>query len=178
MNKVEHYRNILKSLETWDAFLLQESGLPGPRANLELVQAAAEEGDESTFLRFLSFGPGEAPTNFPQEFLAVCGVVGLGRLVAEGKTGFLDLLRQCASDPRWRIREGVAMALQRYGEANMDSLLQEMERWSLGSLLEKRASAAALCEPKLLQKEAQVKRVLEILEQITESVSNVEDRKS
>ena len=170
MNKVEHYRQMLRTLDDWDSFLLQESGLPGPRGNLELVQAVADEGDEPLFRRLLSFGPDQAPTNSPHGFLAVCGVVGLGRLLAEGQTEVLETLRQCASDPRWRIREGVAMALQRWGEADMDALLQAMAEWSEGNPLEKRAAAAALCEPKLLRAREHAQRTLQMLDRITRSV--------
>jgi hypothetical protein len=49
--KVQEYRETLRGLESWEAFLLAESGLPGPRANLELVQAAGEEAGESLLLR-------------------------------------------------------------------------------------------------------------------------------
>ena len=70
------------------------------------------------------------------------------------------------------------MALQRLGKVDMDSLLQEMEDWSQGNLLEKRAAAAALCEPNLLREEKQVERVLQILDEITASIQGVEDRKS
>jgi len=178
VKKVEHYRETLATLENWDSFLLEESGLPGKRANLELAQAVAGEGDQELFERFLSFDPEKAPTNSPHEFLAFCGVVGLGRLLSEGKTELLKTLRLYASDPRWRIREGVAMALQRLGAANMDLLLREMERWSEGNLLERRAAAAGLCEPKLLREKKHVKRVLQILSEITASIEDVENRRS
>jgi hypothetical protein len=178
MSKADEYRETLGTLENWDLFLLKESGLPGRRGNLELAQAVADEGDEELFERYLSFDPGKAPVNSPYEFLAFCGVVGLGRLLSEGKRKVLKTLRLCASDPRWRIREGVAMALQRLGTVDMDSLLQEMEEWSKGNLLEKRAAAAALCEPKLLSEEKHVIRVLQILDQITASIQSVEDRRS
>jgi hypothetical protein len=177
MNKVDEYRETLRTLENWDLFLLRESGLPGPRGNLELAQAVADEGGEELFERYLSFDPGKAPVNSPHEFLAFCGVVGLGRLLSEGKK-VLKTLRPYASDPRWRIREGVAMALQRLGKVDMDSLLQEMEKWSEGNSLEKRAAAAALCEPSLLREEKHVERVLQILDEITASMQNVEDRRS
>src|SRR5574340_436395 len=104
MKKADHYREKLKTLEDWTLFLLKESGLPGPRGNLELAQAVADEGNEKLFTRFLSYNPEKAPTNSPYEFLAVCGAVGLGRLVAEGKRRHLKTLRAHASDPRWRIR--------------------------------------------------------------------------
>jgi hypothetical protein len=65
MRKAERYRHKLRALEDWDEFLLQESGLPGPRANLELAQAVADEGDEVLFQRFLAHDPAKAPTNSP-----------------------------------------------------------------------------------------------------------------
>jgi hypothetical protein len=177
MKKTEEYRETLRHLTEWDSFLLAESGLPGPRGNLELAQAVADEGDEATFLRYLAFDAERAPTNTPQEFLAFCGVVGLGRLVAEGHKEYLATLRRCASDPRWRTREAVAMALQRLGDADMDGLLHEMESWSRGTALEQRAAAAALCEPRLLRNKEQVAHVLRILDEITASIRQAGDRK-
>ena len=148
MNKSDHYRQILKTLPDWEPYLLQESGLPGPRGNLELAQVVADEGNRRLFEHFLTF----------------CGVVGMGRLLAEGDASLLNVLRPYASDPRWRLREGVAMALQRLGKVDMPALLAAMQTWSTGNWLEKRAAAAALAEPALL--------ALEILDRITTSMEN------
>jgi hypothetical protein len=192
MNKVDAYREELRTLDGWDSFLLEESGLPGRRANLELAQAVAAEGDEDLFRRLLSYDADRAPTNSPHEFLAFCGVLGLGKLLAEGDRTVLKTLRLHASDPRWRIREAVAMALQRLGAVDMDALLEEMERWSKGNLLERRAAVAALCEPNQLREEGHieeracpehgrtsvVERVLQILDAVTASLEHVEDRRS
>lgn len=177
MKKVELYIEKLKNINDWDTYLMQESGLPGPRGNLELIQAVAEIGDEERFLHLISFTPEKAPVNSQQEFLSACGTVGLGRLITEGKLEYLKLLRSLASDSRWRTREGVAMALQIYGESHMDELIDEMKTWLEGNHYEKRAAATALCEPKLLNEKDQVVRVLEILDKITQSIVNVEDRK-
>lgn len=178
MNKTETYRAKLKTLKTWDAFLLKEPGLPGPRGNIELAQAVADEGDAALYTRYLAYDAARAPTNSPYEFLAFCGVVGLGRLVAEGQTQHLAALRARASDSRWRVREGVAMALQRVGDRDMTRLLREMKKWSKGNLLEQRAAAAALCEPRLLCDPKQIEQVFAILDTITASITRVEDRKS
>ncbi|MBZ0288953.1 MAG: hypothetical protein K8I30_15150, partial [Anaerolineae bacterium] len=178
MSKVDEYREILRGLEDWDAYLLAESGLPGPRGNLELAQAAADEGDETRFRHWLTFTAELAPTNTPEEFLAFCGAVGLGKLLAEGRHDVLETLRARASDARWRSREAVAMALQRWGDVDMDALIDEMESWSKDNCLEQRAAAAALCEPRLLKKPGQVERVLNILDAITASIESVCDRKS
>jgi hypothetical protein len=170
MSKADEYRSKLRTLASWDTFLLKESGLPGPRGNLELAQVVADEGDRELFERYTAYTHDQAPVNSPYEFLAFCGVVGLGRLLAEGDAGLLKTLRTHASDPRWRVREAVAMALQRFGDKNMDQLLAGMQEWSTGMPLEQRAAAAALCEPRLLGQARHARAVLQILDRITASL--------
>jgi hypothetical protein len=116
--------------------------------------------------------------NSPYEFLAFCGVVGLGRLLAEGDAGVLPTLRRFASDPRWRLREGVAMALQRQGDVDMALLLSEMRLWAKGNPFEQRAAAAALCEPRLLHQAKHAGAVLRLLDRIMASVARADDRRS
>jgi hypothetical protein len=176
MSKIDDYREILSRLEYWDDYLRAESGLPGPRGNLELAHAAADLGDRERFEHFLSFDAACAPVNSPDEFLAFCGIEGLGKLIAEGQTDLWPTLRVCASDPRWRAREGVAMALQRIGRVNMETLLDKLETWATGDWLEMRAVAAGLAEPILLQEEKHILRVLALLDRITTAVENAKER--
>ena len=70
------------------------------------------------------------------------------------------------------------MALQRWGDADMDGLLAEMTDWAAGNPLEQRAAAAALCEPRLLREPEHAAAVLRILDGITASIPQVTDRKS
>ncbi len=175
--KTENYRQQLRDLSDWDSFLLKESGLPGPRANLELVEAVADEGTLDLFQRYLTYTLDRASTNSPEVFLTVCGVVGLGRLLAEGDDAQLAVLHDCANDPRWRVREGVAMGLQRWGDVDMPALLKAMSAWAKGTLLERRAAAAAVCEPRLLKDPKHAKRVLKLLDTITASIVREKDRK-
>lgn len=170
MTKSDTYRALLPTLADWDAYLLAESGLPGPRGNLELAVVVADLGDRSLFERYLTYTPDIAPVGSPYEFLAFCGVVGLGRLLAEGDDALLATLRAFASDPRWRLREAVAMALQRLGDVDMPRLLAAMKVWSTGTPFEQRAAAAALCEPRLLKEPDHAKAVLTILDAITASI--------
>ena len=86
-------------------------------------------------------------------------------------------LRAAASDPRWRLREGVAMALQRIGDADFPWLLDQLRTWSAGSRLEQRAAIAGLCEPRLLDDEGRVGAVLDILDSVTGSIRGADDRK-
>lgn len=180
MSKADGYRVVLRGMDEWDAYLLQESGLPGPRGNLELAQVVADEGDKALFQRYIAYTPDIAPVNSPYEFLAFCGIVGLGRLLAEGDRGQLPALRRTACDPRWRLREAVAMALQRWGDAGMDPLLGEMRQWADGTRLEQRAAVAALCEPRLLRQAVHARAVLQILDHVTASIEseNADRRRS
>lgn len=179
MSKIQDYRSLLETVEDLYSFLIRESGLPGPRGNIELGQAVADFGDEALFQRLLAENtPGVAPVNDPREFLAFCGTVGTGKLAADGDANAMATLRPLASDPRWRIREGVAMALQRVGMKDMDRLLAAMEEWSTGNPLEQRAAAAALCEPALLKEKGHVVLVLAILDRITADIASIKDRKS
>ncbi|GAK51585.1 hypothetical protein U14_02830 [Candidatus Moduliflexus flocculans] len=178
MKKSEIYREKLLTLDHWDAFLLEESGLPGPRGNLELAQVVVDLGTRALFEQYLEFTSDRAPTNSPQEFLAFCGVLGLGKLLAEGDATQFARLRLLASDPRWRTREAVAMALQRLGEIDMPALLVEMAQWATGNYLEQRAACAALCEPKLLKDTQAARGTLKLLDMITVSVVSATDRKN
>ena len=170
MSKVDDYRQILNNLDDWIPFLRKESGLPGPRGNLELAHAVAEEGNKKLFDQFLSF---QAEENTPEVFLVFCGVIGLGKLAANDPTRF-EQLRKYASDPRWRIREAVATGLQLVGDQDMDLLLKEMQTWSKGNWYEKRAAAAALAEPRLLKQSKHAKKVLAILNEITASMEKAD----
>ena len=162
----------------WDAFLLENSGLPGPRANLELARAVADEGDEDLFRRYITSAPDVAPVNSPTEFLAFCGILGLGRLLAGGELGLLGPIRAAASDPRWRMREAVCMALQRWGSEDFVGMMAEMSRWKSGNPFEQRAAAAALCEPAQIKDSWRARAVLKILDEITFSIAEQTDRKS
>lgn len=182
MSKSETHRAQLAALDDWDAYLAEHSGLPGPRANLELVDVAAELGSEAQFKHWLTFDAKKTASaaggNSAAEFLAVCGTVGLGKLVAQGKRKYLKTLRAAASDSRWRVREAVAIALQHWGDKDFGAVLDEMETWRDGNLYEQRAIAAAVCEPRLLKNKADVKRVLKLLDGIMRDFSKSKQRKS
>jgi hypothetical protein len=174
MTKTDEYRQALKQLDNWIPFLRKESGLPGPRGNLELAHVVAQEGSKQQFEQFLS---SEAEENTPEVFLVFCGVVGLGKLAAHEPGLFERLRAYAADDTRWRIREAVAAGLQLTGDQNMDLLLKEMQIWSQGNWYEKRAAAAALAEPRLLKQPKHIKQVLKILDQITASMESAIGKK-
>lgn len=168
MSKIQMYCDKLIQMRDWEEYLLENSGLPGPRGNLELMMAVVQEGDKDHFDRYLAYTAEVAAENTPGVFLAMCGTVGYGRLIAEGQLQLLPVLRSLASDGRWRVREATAMAYQKIGEHDFKILLNEVQILKDGNALEKRAAAAALCEPKLLKNRNDVDNVLEIMDNLTE----------
>ncbi|HEX2645965.1 MAG TPA: HEAT repeat domain-containing protein [Candidatus Dormibacteraeota bacterium] len=167
--KVESYRAELRRLKEWEPYLKRHSGLPGPRANLELVQAVGEEADADRLWRLSAS---------QDEFLALCGTAGLGRIALLEPETVMKWLRELASDPRWRVREGVAIALQRYGSESMPKLIEEMKEWSRDGAYVQRAAIAALCEPPLLKSNEDAVEALVILDHVTRSMAATSDRRS
>lgn len=125
------------------AYLTAHSGLPGPRGNLELLAAAGDHlrADHAERLRAE-----------PDEYLRCCGVIVLGRLYADDPAGTTALLTAAAADPSWRVREAVAMAAQRIGDADGDAVAALVTAWAAHpDPLVQRAAVAAICEPRLLR---------------------------
>jgi hypothetical protein len=114
-----------------DAYLVAHSGLPGPRANLTLAQDAADSASVATARRWLASS---------HEYLALCGAIAIGRHIASGRTELWPQLKTAANDARWRVREGVAMGLQRIEPHTM---LREVWTWVDGTALEQRAADPA-----------------------------------
>lgn len=178
MSKIGSYEIELINLSPrkWNAFLREHSNLPGPRANIELAKAFAHIGTLMDFKKMIRLGPDEAAENTPEEFLAYCGVLGYGQYLAKHHdTGLLNQLRERANDPRWRIREAVAMALQSVGKKNMLRLLKYTKLWADGSYLEQRAAIVGLCEPELLQTRKVCISVLDLLDWITATIVENDD---
>jgi len=175
MSRREDYRQQLQGARDVIALLRKESRLPGPRANLELLDAAADAGNERTYRRWIAAGAGHDPTD---EFVAMCGVVGLGRLIADGATKLVADLRVHASDSRWRVREAVVIALQRVGDHHLDALFGIVQPWATGRPFLQRAAVAAVCEPRLLKESTTGRRALDLLDCVTASIGKASARKS
>ena len=167
--RAEAYREELRRLQEWEPYLRKHSGLPGPRANLELVQAVGDEADPDRLWRFSASS---------DEFLAVCGTAGLGRVALMEPETVMTWLRELASDPRRRVREAVAMALQRIGRESMPHLIAQMHGWASGDRYVQRAAAAGLCEPALLGEPAHAVEVMAVLDGITASLASATERRT
>lgn len=175
MSKVEEYRQALRSQADWQVYLRKNSGLPGPRGNLELAQAFAEVSTPAQIESALQIPLAEAPENSPGVFVVFCAITALGKAAARGQEPDFARLRAFASDERWRIREAVAFALQYVGDVDMKRLLKEMKQWAKGNCYEQRAAAAALAEPRLLKDPIAANQVLIIFDRITETIERATD---
>lgn len=179
MSKKAHdYRYSLIHHKAHRNYLLNNSGLPGKRANLELAKAFAQTAGRALINNYASITAKEAPQDTPDEFLSFCGVLGLGRLAMEGKDEALAKLRASASDKRWRIREAVAMALHMIGNFDMAWLIGIAREWIKGDLFEQRAAIAGICEPDLLWDESFADSVFQLLDKATQNIENEEHRDS
>jgi hypothetical protein len=172
VTKVDDYRAELVTLSNWMPFLDAHSGLPGPRGNLELVAACGEEASISRAEELLATG---------DEFATVCGLVALGRHLGLGDDTHVGILHAHASDGRWRVREGAAMALQRAGDDDLGRAFAVAEQWQDDpDPLVRRAAVAAVCEPRLLVEPAFARRALDVLDRVTSGLaaSPMNDRRS
>ncbi|KDE56297.1 hypothetical protein [Methanoculleus sp. MH98A] len=177
------------------AYLIAESRLPGPRANLEL--AAAFSGTVQEFavadpddLRILwnlcvelaCVSPEDAPTGDPHEFLGFCGVRGIGAIGSVSPPcaeAALKHLAEASADPRWRIREAVAMGLQDLLSRQRDAAVPELEGWvEGGSWLAMRAAVAGIAEPDLLAEPDLAETALRFHRKILIRVYTAKERQS
>jgi len=142
MTRIAEYRAALLDRDPagWGSYLDEHSGLPGPRGNIELALAYADVAAPALGDELIASG---------DEYRTFCGVVALGDRAADPVVQ--GRLREHASDPRWRVREAVAMALQRLGDADLPTLEEIVLAWADDpDPLVQRAAAAAVCEPRLL----------------------------
>jgi hypothetical protein len=167
MGRREEHRTQLQALDRadWAPYLRQHSGLPGPRGNLELAQAVADVADTSQLNDLLATD---------DEYSMLCGTIGLGRLLAEKADRKTERrLHAYAADSRWRVREGVAMALQRLGDADLPRLLDLVADWARDKHpLVQRAAIAGICEPRLLKTPQAAAHAIEACEAATRSLAS------
>jgi hypothetical protein len=164
------------------AWLMERSGLPGPRLNLALVGAfadvvgtvagEAEAVDLVALLdRWAAIPAAGASDNSPAIMRPACAVLAWGQW-AVGRPaawdGMLARLHMVAADSRWRVRELVAAALQRILAADWDRTLAALRGWlDTADPLVVRAVVAAVAEPPLLKTTERGAQALEIQQTAT-----------
>jgi hypothetical protein len=147
------------------AFLEKNSNLPGPRSNLELAAALADEAASAgepardLLLRWAAIPDFEAPFGGRAEFVPGAALQALGviAVLPEWRARCLAALRSATVDPRWRVRESAAIGLQRLGERELGVYCDEVRAWAASpSALVLRAALVALAHPPVLHDAAVV----------------------
>jgi hypothetical protein len=158
----ERLRQLLEhpDSEELEVFLLAESRLPGPRANLELAADVAliafDAGQGANLLPiFQQWLTIETPARTATEYLPFCAINGLGGLYLKASSSdqakVLELLRTAANSENWRLREAVSLALQFIGERDPEAMMAILRAWlDEATLLELRAAIATVAHPPIL----------------------------
>jgi hypothetical protein len=170
-----------QSKERIEQILVENSRLPGPRANLELVDVVAKAAVDRPALEpiFTSWLSVETANNDPRILLPLSAAVALGAIwsaaTPAARERIVFLLRHAANDSRWRMREGVAMGLQQIGEVNPAALIAILRAWlPNASLLEQRAMVAALAHEPLLKNVETAAIALEIAGNIALDIQRID----
>ena len=186
-----------ESLETgFDAklieYLTSNSNLPGPRGNLELANLFAKNLADyppqkivklwGLCLKMTRISATEAPVNTPQEFIPFCGTVGMSSIAAKNSSYFndaLNLLEKLATDSRWRMREAVAMALQKLISAEPGAVINELNIWiNSEDLLKLRAIVAGVAEPAILKNKEVAREAFQLNQKVVQKLKEIKDRKT
>ncbi len=141
-------------------FLREQSHLPGPRANLKLVDdvshllaevVSTREEDVRRVIEYLTRDEKTLEVNTPGEFVVLCGVLACGvcaAVYAAWRGKVMARLSEFACNASWRVREGTAIAFQRLLEAAPEETSGCLRIWaSEGNCWQQRASVAAIAEP-------------------------------
>ena len=171
-------------------YLIGQSNLPSPRANLELAWAfgdalqisAQRPGLWTLCEQMVAVSVEQAPVNSPEEFVPCCGAIGIGAVGATLPQRFdaaMLMLRSLAKDSRWRVREGVCFGLQRLLAERPQDTLHSLEQWTTGAdPLEMRAVVAAVADPPLLKDPAIAVAALELHHAVMQQMQQTPERGS
>jgi len=174
------------------AYLLQGSNLPGPRGNWALAEGFADAVAAVCDRRaqaawdlcqwMTTLGPALAQVGDPREFVPFCGAWALGKLAAARPrfvSPALVRLRELAGDPRGRLREAVAVALQALLQRHDAEVLGALRAWITNEdWLAMRAAVAAVADPAVLQEAGTAEAALALHQAVLSWLAAAEDRKS
>lgn len=160
------------------AYLIQNSNLPGVRMNIGLVATFADligeivnkpgahvDRIEALLDSWAQLPLDRAPVGHPNEILPATAAETYGAVGAAKPEWWDDELRklkQSAADPRWRTREMVANGLQRLGDADWTRTCSTLVGWAADAPLVARAAVAAVAEPRLLSDKARAEDALAV----------------
>lgn len=173
---------------TLETYLMDNSSLPGPRGNLEMLSAFADavgalitqpdppvEELEHLLDGWAALSVEAAAVTVPRVMLPCAAVLAYGQAGASRPDWWEDeiaKLHQAAADKRWRVREMVAAAVQRMLGADWERTCSALNDWLKDSdPLVIRAAAAGVAEPPLLKERPRAEQALAIQERAVERLA-------
>ncbi|WP_342565776.1 hypothetical protein NST84_11905 [Paenibacillus sp. FSL R7-0345] len=163
--------------ESWPLladYLQLRSGLPGPRANLELAarfaQCYASPEVSDTAWALITIWAEDSG-----EYLPFCAVQACAAQYSFAdslrRSTIKGILRTAMNDARWRVREAAAIGLQYIGEDDFGLLKELLDSWRPeATMLEKRAFLAGLAHPPLLKSRSQAQYCLDVSAEIMDGI--------
>ena len=149
-------------------YLNKHSGLPGPRANLALLEAVVKTADYTRI---------EELINDNGEYQVMCVAAYFGAHCDD----LVSRVKACelAKDERWRVREGVVLGLQLLGDKSLAALRGVAREWiNTDSPLVQRAVVAAVCEPRLLRTTESAALAIDACRIATDSIAGMSGEQS
>ena len=157
-------------------YLNENSRLPGPRANLELLYQFIDNATDAEIEHCMSFAD-RVTLNSPNEFVLLCGVAAsIKRIAMLHRTVDVDLSNY-TNHESWRVRESVCIGFQRAKPYLMpEEMMKNLISLKHGTALDKRAYFATLCDPILMNDYIRPTEVLSDLLDITLDCFNNNDK--
>lgn len=157
-------------------YLKENSRLPGPRANLELLYQFIENATDTEIDNCMSIAD-SVTLNSPSEFVLFCGVAASIKRTAM-LHGTVDIdLSKYSNHESWRVRESVCIGFQwAKPYLSPDEMMKNLSKLINGSALDKRTYFATLCDPILLNDYIEPSEVLSDLLDITVDSFNNNDK--
>jgi hypothetical protein len=169
-----------------ESYLADHSSLPGPRGNLELLNAFADavgviitqpdppvEPLEDLLDGWTAL---DVAVNEPRVMLPCAAVLAYGQAGASRPDwwdGEIAKIHKAAADSRWRVREMVAAALQRMLAADWGRMYSALVEWvAEDNPLVIRAAAAGVAEPPLLNDATRAENALDIQQRAVEKLAH------
>lgn len=121
--------------------LMNNSKLPGKRANLELMWHFVETAGDEEIDLCLSYENSDLD-NTPEEFILMCGVVGVCVKYNEKPHYALERVEKYANSSSWRVREATAMGIQELLMTNPKEVVSILDDWALKNERYKRCIVA------------------------------------
>lgn len=177
-------RALSGNMRPLEFYLREQSRLPGPRANLELVNELTHllaalvveqpKGVEELLCYLINDERQRIVSNTSAEFVILCGIVALGQCSVACPTWWsttFELLDKRACSHLWRVREGVALAFQRMLPAVPHETITFLTILATrGNYFQQRAAIAAIAEPGLLHTPVLVNAAMEIQHVVLERI--------